>query len=410
LDKIITIPFGYLLDWLYQLVGNYGLALIFFAFIVQLVMFPISLMSKKSTMKMSRLQPRIQEIKRKYENDPQKQGEAIRELQKEEGATMGCSGCLWSLLPLLILLPLYQVVRQPIVYMLHETVETAEAIVKIVQDALPDLFTAKNEYYSQLIAAPLLKDFAQAIRDAGISVADRTLQGLNFTFLGINLGDVPDINIFAWKEVNWRQIGCLLIPLLSTGQQYLSMVLSQKMNKSVITNEKGIYDKETADSSQNNQTMKMMTWMMPLMSLWIGLSVPAALSLYWFAGGVVRMLEDLLLTKRLRKVYDAEDAERLKKYLAEEAAEAEKERIRAEKRAANPEGITENTSKKKLQKQQQHAEEEAKAAAKKEYDAKKGIFEEEAPAKEVMSGIPERPYCKGRAYDPNRYSRETTEE
>jgi len=143
-------------------------------------------------------------------------------------------------------------------------------------------------------------------------------------------------------------------------------------------------------------------WMMPLMSLWIGFTVPAALSLYWFVGGVVAMIENEILTRHYRKIYDAEDAVRLQKYLEEEALEAEKERIRAEKRAANPDGITANTSKKKLQKKLQQEEEAAKAAAAKEYAAKKGIAEEE-DTKAPLSGIAERPYCKGRAYDPNRY-------
>ena len=84
--------------------------------------------------------------------------------------------------------------------------------------------------------------------------------------------------------------------------------------------------------------------------------------------------------------------------------------MRAERRAANPEGITENTSKKKLQQAKKAEQEAAKAAAAKEYAAKKGVVEEEAPEKTVLSGIPSRPYCKGRAYDPNRYSTETTEE
>ena len=177
----------------------------------------------------------------------------------------------------------------------------------------------------------------------------------------------------------------------------------------MVTDKNGIEDKETAKKSQANQTSKMMLWMMPLMSLWIGFTIPCALSLYWLAGGVIRMIEDLVLTKRFRKVYDAEDAERLKKHLAEEAIEEEKERLRAERRAANPEGITENTSKKKLQKQQQQAEEAAKAAAAKEYAAKKGVTEE-TEEKVTLSGISDRPYCKGRAYDPNRYSADTTEE
>ena len=153
-----------------------------------------------------------------------------------------------------------------------------------------------------------------------------------------------------------------------------------------------------------------MMWMMPLMSLWIGFTVPCALSLYWLIQGFVSIVIDVYLTKKYRKIYDAEDAERLKKHMEAEALEAEKERLRAEKRAANPDGITANTSKKKLQKQQQQADQAAKAAAKKEYDARKGITEEEVPEKDVLSGIPERPYCKGRAYDPNRYSSETTEE
>ena len=103
---------------------------------------------------------------------------------------------------------------------------------------------------------------------------------------------------------------------------------------------------------------------------------------------------------------------KLKKAMEEEAIEAEKERLRAERRAANPDGITTNTSKKKLQQQQQKEQEAARAAAAKEYAAKKGLLneEEENTAPNVMSGIPSRPYCKGRAYDPNRYKSQSTEE
>ena len=199
-----------------------------------------------------------------------------------------------------------------------------------------------------------------------------------------------------------------MIPCLSAGSQLLQMWISQKTNDSVVTNEKGIQDQETAKNSQSSQTNKTMMLMMPLMSLWIGFSYPASMSLYWFIGGVVRMTIDPIMTKHYRKIYDAEDAERMKKYLAEQAIEAEKERTCAEKRAANPDGITQNTSKKKLQKQMNAEEAAAKAAAAKEYAAKKGIVEEESAETSVMSGIPSRPYCKGRNYDPNRYN--STEE
>ena len=94
--------------------------------------------------------------------------------------------------------------------------------------------------------------------------------------------------------------------------------------------------------------------------------------------------------------------------MEEERIEAEKERIRAERRAANPDGITANTSKKKLQKQLRDEEAAARAAAAKEYAAKKGVTIEEAEKATAMSGIADRPYCKGRNYDPNRYN--STEE
>ena len=80
ISDIIRVPFGWLLDLLNQLTGNYGLSLILFAVLVQLVLLPVTIKSKKSTMKMSRLQPRIQQLQKKYEKDQQKQSEAIQKL------------------------------------------------------------------------------------------------------------------------------------------------------------------------------------------------------------------------------------------------------------------------------------------------------------------------------------------
>ena len=408
LTDIVTVPFGWLLGQLYHLLDNYGLAMIVFAVIVQLVLLPITMKSKKSMMKMSRLQPKMQEIQRKYANDQQKQNEAMQQLQKEEGATMGCGGCLWSFVPMLILLPLFTVIRQPMVYILGESAENVEQIIKIVKELEPGLF-GSNNYYDQVTAAQAISKYATQIAAAIPGISADTLAGINFDFLGgINLGAISSFNVFKWEVWNWATIGAFLIPVVSAGSQVLQMFLSQKANDSVITNDKGVQDKETAENSQTAQQSKMMMWMMPLMSLWIGFTVPAALSLYWFVGGVVRMVEDHILTKHYRKVYDAEDAVRLQRAMEQEAIEAEKERLRAEKRAANPDGITANTSKKKLQQKQKEAEDAAKAAAAKEYAARKGIVEEEEPEKQTLSGIADRPNCKGRAYDPNRY--ESTEE
>ncbi len=407
ISDLIRIPFGYILDFLYQFTTNYGVALILFALIVRLVLIPVNAKSKKSMMKMSRLQPRIQEIQRKYADDKQKQNEAIQKLQQEEGASMGCGGCLWSFVPLLILLPLYHVVRQPIQYMLHESAESAAAIVALIKEGLPSAF-GSNNYYDELVAASRIDQFVQQIKDAGIQVADRTLEGLNFGFLGIDLSQIPNWKIWTWETFSWSAIGCVIIPLLSAGSQVLQMWLSQRSNNSVITNKDGVQDKEAAQNSQSAQQTKMMMWMMPMMSLWIGFTVPAALSLYWFVGGVFSMIENHFMTNHYRKVYDAEDAVRLQAALEREKEEMERERIRAEKRAANPDGITENTSKKKLQQKQKAEEAAERAAAAKEYAAKKGLVVEEEPEKQTLSGVADRPYCKGRAYDPDRYN--STEE
>ena len=406
LGSLVTVPFGYLLSFLYDITTNYGVALILFAFLVRLILLPATAKGKKSTMKMSRLTPRVQALQKKYENDPQKQSQALQALYKEEGVSLG-GGCLWSLLPLLILFPLYEVVRMPITYILHEGTEATNAIMAAIKAAIPDLITQNNGFYEQMIVAPQLPSLVDAIpalKEIAVSNADTLTKGVNFTFLGINLGEKPLWKFWeagwAW---DWAHIGAALLPIISAGSQVLSMVISQQMNNSLVTDEKGVQDKEAAKNSQTNQTSKVMMWMMPGLSLVFGFSMPGALSLYWIAQGVVTTVTDMWLTQKYRKIYDAEDAERLKKAMAEEAIEEEKERIRAERRAANPEGITANTSKKKMQQAKQREEEAAKAAAAKEYATKKGIVVDEPQEKTVMSGIAERPYCKGRNYDPDRY-------
>ena len=403
LSDIITVPFGWLLSFLYNLTSNYGVAMIIFALFVQAIMIPINAKSKKNMMKMSRVQPLIQDIQKRYANEPEKQNQQLQKLYQDEGISMG-GGCLWSLIPMFILIPLFTVIREPMTYILMESEEVIAQIIAITKEAAPEMFNLKNNYYDQVSAAQAIPMFAEQLKAAIPAIKDTTLAGINFNFLGINLGAIPQFNIFAstWAW-DWAHIGAFLIPVLSAGSQVLSMWINQKSNDSVVTNDKGIQDAETAKNSQSAQSTQMMMWMMPLMSLWIGFTVSAGLSLYWFVGGVVRMISDFFMTKHYRKIYDAEDAERLKRYMERQKAEEEKERIRAERRAANPDGITTNTSKKKLTRQQREQEAYEKAAAAREYAAKRGIVVDEEEHS-CMSGIPSRPYCKGRNYDPNRYN------
>lgn len=402
LSDIINVPFGWVLGQLYRLTGNYGIALILFAVIVYMALLPITAKSKQSTMKMSRLQPRIQDIQRRYASDPQKQNEEMQKLYQEEGLSM-YTGCLWSFVPMLVLLPLFAVIRNPIVYMLGQSEEVAAQIVEIIKGINPEIFSA-NSYYDQVTAASVMAQYANEIKAVLPELSAAALQGVNFNFLGINVGSVPTFTFWNWGSYDWAHIGLFLIPFLSAAANFLQSEIMMRSNNSVITNENGVQDEETAKNSATAQTNAVMKWMMPLMSLWIGFSASAALSIYWLVGGVVRTIQEVILTKRYRKIYDAEDAVRLKKLMEEEAAEAERERIRAQRRAANPDGQTQNTSKKKLAKAERDKEAAAKAAAAREYAMKKGIYVEEEEENTALSGIAERPYCKGRAYDPNRYS------
>lgn len=150
LSDLIRVPFGYLLDWLYTFTNNYGLALILFSLIVKLVLLPMSVKSKKSMLKMSRLSPQVKALEAKYGDDKQKYQLAVQQMYKEEGVSMG-GGCLWSFIPLIILLPLYYVIREPITYMMHNSRSISEAIVAFIQASGENLGT--NSYYAQLAAA-----------------------------------------------------------------------------------------------------------------------------------------------------------------------------------------------------------------------------------------------------------------
>ena len=392
LSDLIRVPFGYLLDWLYTFTNNYGLALILFSLIIKLVLLPMSVKSKKSMLKMSRLSPQVKALEAKYGDDKQKYQLAVQQMYKEEGVSMG-GGCLWSFIPLIILLPLYYVIREPITYMMHNSRSVSEAIVAFIQASGENL--GKNSYYAQLAAAGHIGDYMDELKALAVT-ANANLQAMNFQFLGIDLAGIPTFRF--WECEGWGEIGLFLIPVVSAGLQAASMWLSQKMNNQVATNADGEQDADAAKAA--NQTNATMMLMMPIMSLWIGFSMPAAISVYWIAQAVFGAVQDCILTKHYRKVYDEEDAVKQEIAAKRRAEEAEKERQRALRREKNPDGITDNVSKKKVRQQEKEAAEKAARA----YEAKKNPVQE-SEEKKPLSGDPERPYSRGRAYDPSHYGR-----
>ena len=393
-SDIIRVPFGYLLDWLYQFTTNYGVALILFSLIVKLVLLPLNAKSKKSMLKMSRVAPLAKALEAKYGDDKAKYQQELMNLYKEEGVST-TGGCLWSFIPLLILLPLYYVIREPITYMMHIPGEIGAQIVEII-GAHVEL--GGNSYFHQLAAAGHIGAYFDEIVAAIPALSPDQLQIIDFSFLGIDLAAIPTWKV--WTFTDWNAWGLFLLPIISGLSNVLSMWISQKMNGSVATNDKGEQDK---DAAKANQSMNMMMYMMPLVSVWIGFTMPAAVTVYWIAQAIFTLFIDYFLTIHYRKVYAAEDEVRREKAAQLAAIEAEKERLSAERRAANPDGIVENTSKKKMERKER----EEKEAAAKRYAAEKAGIDPDAP-KEVdpekcPSGIPERPYCKGRNYDPDRY-------
>ena len=354
ISDLIRVPFGYLLDWLYTFTNSYGLALILFSLIVKLVLLPMSVKSKKSMLKMSRLSPQVKALEAKYGDDKQKYQLAVQQMYKEEGVSMG-GGCLWSFIPLLILLPLYNVIREPITYMMHNSRSISEAIVAFLQASGENL--GKNAYYAQLAAAGHIGDYMEELKSLAVT-ANANLQAMNFQFLGIDLAAIPTFRF--WDCEGWSEIGLFLIPVVSAGLQAVSMWISQKMNNQVATNADGEQDADAAKTA--NQTNATMMLMMPLMSLWIGFSMPAAISIYWIAQAVFGAVQDYFLTKHYRKVYDEEDAVKQEIAAKRRAEEAEKERQRALRREQNPDGITDNVSKKKIRQQEKEAAEKAAKA------------------------------------------------
>ncbi len=384
----IQIPFGYVLEFFYNFFDNYGLALILFSLALKLILLPLSAKSKKSMMKTSRLQPKIKQIELACGDDKQKYQQEVSQLYKDEGVSM-MGGCLWSFLPLLLLIPLYNVIREPLTYLLHLD-ETTVASIKTAVATLQNVEVDKLNYYWQYTAASNMGQFADIVKSTSI----------NFSFLGIDLGQTPSWQV--WKMSTWNEIGGALIPIVSGGLNFLAMFIGQKMNNTVIKNDKGEKDEAAVASAQS--TGKAMNFLMPLVSVWFGFIMPLGISIYWIAQSLFGIVQDYFLTIHYRKVYDAED-ERKRQQAAERAAEeAEKERIRAAKREANPDGIVENTSKKK----QQLREKQEREAAAKEFAKKRNVNgEADDTASDTNAGGEEnRPYARGRAYRADRYSDE----
>ena len=148
----ICIPFAALLRLFYNLTGSYGVSLILFTLVIKLILLPFQMKSKKSMVRMSRMSGKMQEIQKKYANNQLKMQEEMQKFYQEEGFNP-MSGCLWSFLPLPILMALYYIIREPIVYFMNfggraagqEVLEAARTVIENAGIAL-----SGNTVYEQI--------------------------------------------------------------------------------------------------------------------------------------------------------------------------------------------------------------------------------------------------------------------
>ena len=190
---IICIPFAWLVRLFYNLTSSYGMAIILFTVAIKLIMLPFQMKSKKSMLRMNRMSGRMQEIQKKYANNQQKMGEELQKLYAEEGVNP-MSGCLWSFLPLPILMALYSILRQPIT---HFMMLGADVVQKMV-----DAVTAAGMDMSAIVqmrdgAAIVENGFTKLLPTGQINLVNTIASQMP------ELGDTID----GWINVNYNFIG-----------------------------------------------------------------------------------------------------------------------------------------------------------------------------------------------------------
>ena len=379
LGYIICIPFAWLVRLLYNLTGSYGMAIILFTVVLKLILLPFQLKSKKSMMRMNRMNGKIQEIQKKYANNQVKMQEEMQKLYQEEGVSP-MSGCLWSFLPLPILLALYSIMRQPITHLMmlsNDVVQELVAKITAMGVDMSGIVMMKN-------GAAVVKDGVTQLQPYGqINLVKAVTEhypeaaagidgwiDLDFNFIGLDLAATPS-SVLKTVSFQWAIIGLILIPILAGLFQLLMSIYTMKSQSQ---------DGAAAGS------MKGMMYMMPLMSVYIGFIMPAALGIYWIAQSVFSLIQEVIMTKFFNKKLEEEENARY------EARQADRQRRQEEAKRLQEERKQQAAKKQSLKQKQKAAQEEKAAKA-----AKAGKSTTEA------GRVGERPYARGRSYKADRY-------
>ena len=275
--------FGYVLNLLYNLLNNYVLAIILFTILIKIILLPISIKQQRTMKKSAKLQEQMKSIQFKYKNDPEKMNQEIMSLYKSENMSP-MSGCLSSIIQLILLLSIFYLVKSPLTYMRKIPTENLNNYVKQMQDEGKNV----NNVYPEI----------DIIREKG---PENEEVRLNMEFLGLDLSEIPQQSMSDYRV--YIIPGLYIISTFISMRLTTSMQAKAKKKKDVI--ELDADGKPKADDSNEvdvaMQTNKMMSWMMPIMSISIAFIAPLGLALYWLINNILMIIERLVLDRILKE-------------------------------------------------------------------------------------------------------------
>lgn len=263
--QFIANIFGYLLEWLYNGIGqNYGIALILFTIILRIILLPLTIKQQKSMKKTTELQGKMQEIQFKYKNNPELMNKEIMDLYKRENLGP-FSGCISSIVQILIILSVFYLVSRPLTYM--KKIDPG-----IIENYRNEISAENDGKISNYYEIEIIQK--KAAQDENIKV--------NMDFLGLDLSKVPSQNM--------TDIKVYIIPILYV----ISSIFSIKMTTGKTKK------KEQNGSSEPDMTQQMnksMSYMMPIMAVSIAFVAPLGLALYWLISNILMILERIVINK-----------------------------------------------------------------------------------------------------------------
>ena len=279
--------FGFILNFINDFVGNYGLAIILFTLLIKLIMLPLSIKQQKTMKKSAKLQEQIKVLQFKYKNDPEKLNREMMDLYKKENMSP-FSGCLSTIVQFILLISIFYMVRFPLTYM--ERIDKTQIDTYVQQ--MKDDGMEVSQAYSEIDVVRELDYLKEKFPE------DENLHkiNLNMQFCGLDLSKIPQQNLGDWTVY--------IIPILYIISTFISMRITTAMQNSSKKKKDDVIDiTENKEEERNEmedamaQSNKMMSWMMPIMSVSISLVAPLGLALYWLVNNILMICERLILDK-----------------------------------------------------------------------------------------------------------------